>query len=646
VPNYVADTGVCYGSKQNRALETFDCDREIAGRNRLCYCQKAASCSSRDGSGPSNSYPCDCAANSAAPNICTKGQICTGTASASNCANAPGWRLGSAGDSCTGTCASVGDGLACQADKLSAFNGEIDTVGKFEAILAALPRLSGASEYTPTCANYISDWSDAPDVPNIVATSRDNLVAKTYDCYASQPARERSTFECASSVPGRQRLCYCDYEAHGSSVGYRQKVKPAASLQVRERADWDTTIRVLITSGKVSELAKYFSPTVSAEQVVPALEDFWSCNGGESSERNPFYAMKLRGVRDFAKQCEDHDSTDFAALTNAQRDGIFTCSLENYGVGSFAVQILANKVWDILGDWNLQLEVGSLRRSKLDGQFLALLPPSYRDALPASFPDLTHYSDAKSFFSAGNFVEAWASRAAATLRGHFFQCASYHGEQAAEIAGDCFQLLHAGREDFCKVYATSDSRTSARSTSASLQEALRDSKKAYAKAHEVFRGRPELEKKDASSKTADGAALVGSALAELDSTLRKVNHGKAAITEQYEEAMGTLNRADRAVQAERMALKRNFNKALADNQGTADGITVKLESDGAAVGDLLMQNRESIEQANNKIVELNNIQKNTEKMAERLTAASDKKLGTGAAKLSMGTYEAQDVANM
>jgi len=508
--------------------------------------------------------------------------------------------------------------------------------------LATLTKLSGARSHTPSCETYVSAYGDAPDVPNILATTQDKEDEMKYQCYGSSQDRAQSTFDCSSKVPGRKRLCYCSDPA--AAPAFRQKVKHAkkASPKIQERADWDTTIRVLITSGKVSELAKYFSPTVSAEH-VPALEDFWSCNDREaaSERRNPFYAMKLHGVRDFAKQCEDHVvGTDFAALSGAQRDGIFACSLENYGVGSFTVQVLANKVWDVLGDWNLQLEVGSLHRSKLDDQFLALLPPSYRDALPASFPDQTRYSDAKSFFSAGNFVEAWASRAAATLRGHFFQCASYHGEQVAETAGDCFQLLHAGRETFCQGYA------SGKQTAASLQEVISDSKKAYPKAHEVFRGRPGLEKKDATAKTADGAALVQSALAEMDSTLRKVNHGKADIGKQYKEAMETLDKADRAVQMERMALKRNYNKALEDNQGTAESISAKLESDGARIGDLLKENRKSIKQANDKIAELNSIEQHAEKMAERQTAKAEKKLGAGATKLSMGTYEANDVANM
>jgi hypothetical protein len=206
----------------------------------------------------------------------------------------------------------------------------------------------------------------------------------------------------------------------------------------------DTTVQVLITSGKTADLAKYFSPT-------PVTGTTWACKAEASSE-NPFYTLQLEGVHDFAGQCPGFDAT--TALTDAQRVDAFDCSMQNYGVGSFMTRVLPNKHWDILGNWKLQLEVGTLLRSRLDNQFLSLLPQGYKDALPASFPDLSPmHTDKDSFFSSGTFVESWALRAAMTLRSQFLQCARYHKDQKQAIEKDCLNLLSSGREDFCTGYA-------------------------------------------------------------------------------------------------------------------------------------------------------------------------------------------------
>jgi len=195
---------------------------------------------------------------------------------------------------------------------------------------------------------------------------------------------------------------------------------------------------------------------VTADQVFPEQSAFWKCNG-DSAKLNPFYSMKLQGVRDFAGKCPEVDKLDYAALTDAQRNAAFECSLGNYGVGAFNVQVLPNKHWDLKGKWKLQLEVGTLLRSKLDDQLLSLLPASYKDSLPASFPDLSlMHTEEASFFSAGSYVESWASRAATTLRGHFLQCANYHGDQTAAVAKDCLQLLSGERQKFCSTYETEE----------------------------------------------------------------------------------------------------------------------------------------------------------------------------------------------
>jgi hypothetical protein len=207
VPNYIPASKACYGSKPNRARSTFDCDREIAGRQRMCYCQKASACSVKDGSGPSSAYPCNCSPSGT--NICTKGQRCTASGGGeSSCSEAPGWRLGSGGSSCDQTCSTLK--LRCSADTAYDHNSEVDEQSRFESVLAALPKLSGASDYTPSCENYYTTWGEASDVPNVIATNSSNKEQKKYDCYGSKNARSRSTFDCASSVPARQRLCYCD----------------------------------------------------------------------------------------------------------------------------------------------------------------------------------------------------------------------------------------------------------------------------------------------------------------------------------------------------------------------------------------------------------------------------------------------------
>jgi len=60
VPNYIPMTGVCYGSKHGRKLDTFDCKRKLVGRNRLCYCEQPVHCDVRSGLGKSTTYPCEC----------------------------------------------------------------------------------------------------------------------------------------------------------------------------------------------------------------------------------------------------------------------------------------------------------------------------------------------------------------------------------------------------------------------------------------------------------------------------------------------------------------------------------------------------------------------------------------------------------
>jgi len=253
--------------------------------------------------------------------------------------------------------------------------------------LAALPRLSGASEYTPSCENFYSKWGDAADVPNVVATSSDNEAQKKYNCYGSQAARSRNTFDCASSVPMRQRLCYCDY---------------------------------------------------------------------------------------------------------AQR---------------------------------------------------------------------TSGSDASSMF---------------------------------------------------------------------------------AKSHEVFHGRPDIEKKDAARKTAEGAELVGSALAELDGTLQEMQDGKAAMAKQHAEAMGDLDKAEMKFKQEREAMERGYQVAMSKVQDAEGGVGAVLESEKLAVADILKHKSDSIEEANDEIERLGSIQKHATETAERTTSESEEKIRDGEARLTVGKYEAQD----
>jgi len=450
VPNFIPGDartggGVCYGSAPHRPFSTFDCDREIAGRHRLCYCEvPAPQCDVTDGHGPSSSYPCNCGGDT-----CGSGKWCVHAewhGSAGVCIDAPGWRLSEFGESCSDTCdsrqsggggpwgvlsqmqvqdESLAFGLTCAATENVAMHGVLAQNGGMASVLPG----------NMHCKKTLDEWGEQPDVPN-VACNGDEC-----DCYTSRVGRTPSSFDCGVSIPGRSRLCYCSQTHKMESLLEREDT--AEKRSDRDVSGWDTTVQVLITSGKTADLAKYFSPTAS--------DTTWVCKG-EASNENPFYSLRLEGVHDFAGQCPGFHAT--SALTDAQRIDAFECSLQNYGVGSFMTRVLPNKHWDILGNWKLQLEVGTLLRSRLDNQFLALLPQGYKDALPASFPDLsTMHTDKDSFFSSGSFVESWASRAAMTLRGQFLQCAHYHKDQKQAIEKDCLNLLSTEREDFCTGYA-------------------------------------------------------------------------------------------------------------------------------------------------------------------------------------------------
>jgi len=331
----------------------------------------------------------------------------------------------------------------------------------------------------------------------------------------------------------------------------------------------DSTVRLLITSGKVVELAKYFSPTATHEQT-------WSCKG-ETDNNNPFYALQLEGVRDFAGQCS-HIAPRFS--TDAEREDAFTCSLENYGVGSFMTKVLPNKHWKIRGGWRMQLEVGTLHRSKLDDQLLSLLPQSYKDILPASFPDLSPmHTDKASFFSSGSYIESWASRAAANLRGQFLQCASHHKDQKSTIASDCLQLLSSQRESFCQSYAkeppqahfeASVGASAAREGSSSAEDLIPGLK-------QVFHGRPTVEAAAGVSSLLSGKRLVQKGVNSLGSIASRVKQQKALHAKAMEELdkIAEMNSKDQTqgeavlAQLEADAKKPNQNEALSADEARA-----------------------------------------------------------------------------
>merc|ERR1719272_1523580 len=143
---------------------------------------------------------------------------------------------------------------------------------------------------------------------------------------------------------------------------------------------------------------------------------------------------------------------------------LFTCNMNEFGVGRFNVWTYANAFFKIRSDVRITLGISMLTKNQHDKRLLYMFPDDYKSALIANgFPDfVTHDAelgtgDKHDYFGL-DYVESFALMSSATLRGYVYNCFIWQQSRPIQKLGlrlvnDCFQLLNQTRDDWCQDFS-------------------------------------------------------------------------------------------------------------------------------------------------------------------------------------------------
>jgi len=349
-----------------------------------------------------------------------------------------------------------------------------------------------------------------PGVSNKCLCFGDQTACKGSDCTRMGP-KSWYTQSCTD--------CRCTRAASG--VEGEEVQAALASLSVHSVTFADIELWAMITTGKINGFSKFFKDTVNASDLFPEMEElkFWTCKT-TATGNNPFQIFqyieadtknlfKTNTMGDCTASSSSDEYDPLCGICKQQNDAfdvvlrtanvsadqlvgnpagvygypiigqtqpmwdafdaVLSCNIDQFGVGSFDVNVLPNSFWGVDGGWNLITSISMLIQTRQDRKFLELLPTDYTTPLLAKgFPDflsdLSVASEDKHDYFGLDYVQSFALHASSLLRGAVYQCVLWQQSRVGatgvllpylghRLENDCFDLLSQSHDTFCLAVA-------------------------------------------------------------------------------------------------------------------------------------------------------------------------------------------------